>query len=323
VPTTRQPLVSLPGRTPTPREPTVSRIPTPNEPTISRVPTPNEPTLTRVPTLPIRAKPPVKPGPPAMPRTSTEQFEQRTTSVRPSALAIRDLKALIASRLELLDRGADHFALLGVPTDAPIEAVRHAYLELARYLRPDKFAVLGMPELATDAHRLFAQLGTAFTTLTDPMKRGEYLAKGSSPKLAHTIDRKALATEAVNRAQQALRGDDPSKAVFELSRACELSPYDVDYRALLGWATFCATTDKEGIAGHTRRTLADAINKGDKPEVARFYLGRVERMLGRDREALHHFKEVLVLVPEHLEAQTEARLIEQRLARGTKPPRNR
>jgi hypothetical protein len=50
----------------------------------------------------------------------------------------------------------------------------------------------------------------------------------------------------------------------------------------------------------------------------RIYLGRVERMLGHDLEALHHFREVLELDPDHTEAAAEIRVIEARIARGTK-----
>jgi hypothetical protein len=46
-------------------------------------------------------------------------------------------------------------------------------------------------------------------------------------------------------------------------------------------------------------------------------------MLGRDQLALHHFREVLQLVPHHVEALSEIRVLELRLAKGTKPPRNR
>jgi len=97
----------------------------------------------------------------------------------------------------------------------------------------------------------------------------------------------------------------------------ELAPYDVDYGALLGWARFCASSDRPGAAPEARKALDKAIHRSPTPEVARLYLGRIERMLGRDQVALHHFREVLVLVPGHAEASSEIRVIESRLARGS------
>ena len=44
-----------------------------------------------------------------------------------------------------------------------------------------------------------------------------------------------------------------------------------------------------------------------------FYLGRVERMLGREKQALGHFMEVLMIKPHHSEASSEVRILEQRL----------
>lgn len=213
---------------------------------------------------------------------------------------------------------------------APIEAVRGAYLELARYLRPDTLVLLGITDEAFDAQRLFAQVGIAFTTLTDPVRRDEYLAtlQGAVPIVpqrvqANVVDRKALATEAFRRGQQALRADQPAQAVVELTRAYELAPYNVDYGALLGWARFCATSDKHGIAVETRRALERALHRSPRPAIARFYLGRVERMLGRDRLAIQHFREVLELVPDHAEAASEIRVLESRLAEAAKSPRLR
>jgi cytochrome c-type biogenesis protein CcmH/NrfG len=64
-----------------------------------------------------------------------------------------------------------------------------------------------------------------------------------------------------------------------------------------------------------RRVLERAILRSAKPVTARFYLGRVERMLGRVREALHHFEEVVQLQPGHAEAAAEIRLLASRTAR--------
>jgi hypothetical protein len=64
----------------------------------------------------------------------------------------------------------------------------------------------------------------------------------------------------------------------------------------------------------TRKTLDRLAHKSDSPALARYHLGRVERMMGRDREALRRFKEVLDAAPDHLEAASEVRVLEARLA---------
>jgi hypothetical protein len=100
----------------------------------------------------------------------------KTTTVRPNALAAHEVAALIEQRTALLDAGADHFTLLGVPVGAPVEDVHAAYVELSRNLRPKRLEELGVPDEGFQAQRLLAQIGIAFTVLTDRYRRSEYLA---------------------------------------------------------------------------------------------------------------------------------------------------
>ena len=93
----------------------------------------------------------------------------------------------------------------------------------------------------------------------------------------------------------------------------ELNPEEADYVALHAWAQFCATPDKMSIAAATRAALEKAIQQSPRAVTARFYLGRVERMLGREKEALYCFYQVLKIKPNHSEAKSEARILEQRL----------
>ena len=103
--------------------------------------------------------------------------------------------------------------------------------------------------------------------------------------------------------------------MLELKKAVELVPNNVDYNALLGWALFCAADDKMAVAVESRKLLEKAVYKSQQPEVAHFYLGRVERILGRDKEALRHFHAVLDVLPNHRDASAEVRVIEARLKR--------
>jgi len=175
------------GRVPTPQETTLGRAPTPREPTVTRVPTPRMPTLTGVPTAiysdphVVITRAPTK-RPPTLPRALTYRavtdpfIEIQATTQRPSPLSFAQVKRLIASRAALLGKGVDHFEFLGIPFDAPSTAVRAAYLELARYLRPERLKELGFQDEHHDARSVFAQVVIAFTVLTDPDRRAEYIA---------------------------------------------------------------------------------------------------------------------------------------------------
>jgi curved DNA-binding protein CbpA len=223
----------------------------------------------------------------------------------------------------LLERGANHFEILGVAFDAPAEQVRTAYFSLARKLHPDRLASLGIADQQRQAQRLFAHINTAFSTLTDQTKRDGYMSLlqrgGESAVRAEDAKAESIATavmraeEAFRQGEMALRREQYAQAVSSFTGAAELQPNEPEYQALLAWSKFAAADDKQAIAAATRTALLKAADASIKSVAARFYLGRVERMLGKEKEALAHFQEVLREKPHHAEAASEARILEQRL----------
>jgi len=288
----------------------------PGQPTI-----PKGPSHGRTPTGPV-------PG-----RTqASDPIVARTASGRPAVArtsTARRTQALIAARMILVEQAADYFTLLGIPFDAPIDVVQTAYLNLVRQLHPDKLEELGVPDATGNAQLVFQRVGLAFAVLTDPARRASYLETLASPppppvpavemtSRTRTADGipQTPAGDAYRRGESALRHDEPAVAVIELGRACALDPNNVDFHAMLGWAQFCAARDKVTIAPETRKALERAVQRSAKPTQARFLLGRVERMLGRDREALRHFHEVVETSTQHADAAAEIRAIEARLAKA-------
>ena len=123
------------------------------------------------------------------------------------------------------------------------------------------------------------------------------------------------ALDAFQRGEMALRREQIDQAIADFARALELQPDNADYAAMLAWAKFCAAGDKHAVAAETRRQIDRAITRTTDSVIARMCLGRVERMLGRDREALRHFQQVLEKQPRHSGAASEARVLEARLRR--------
>jgi tetratricopeptide (TPR) repeat protein len=251
---------------------------------------------------------------------------QATTSDTPQT---DDVKALIAQRLKLLEHGADHFKLLGVSETVSPDALRKAYFALARRLHPDRLAALGIEDDGKHAQRLFAQINSGFAVLSDQARRAQYvdvLRRGGEAAVraeqarAEELARRILeAEEAFRRAELALKRDQPKAAVVELELAIARNPDEADYHALLAWAQFCAAPDKPAIAATTRTLLDQAIQRSPRAVTARFCLGRVERMLGRDQEALRHFRDVIGAAPGHADAAAELRVLEARLKSDGRP----
>ena len=170
----------------------------------------------------------------------TEPFlEVRPTVVRPNALTASEVRGLIAAGTAMLARSVDHFTMLGLPIGASVEAVRTAYVELARNLRLERLTELRIRDQELDARALLAQVTIAFTVLTDAARRAEYIAELRHSGVSGAIDFAKLAAEAYQRGRRALRADEPEIAIAELRTACELAPDDRNYLATLGQAEFC------------------------------------------------------------------------------------
>lgn len=230
---------------------------------------------------------------------------------------------MIRDRMALLERGADHFVLLGITQDASADVTRAAYFTLARKLHPDRLASLGIGDTQRDAQRLFAQINAAFAVLNDALRRAEYIqilgrggesaVRAEEAKADELAMRVMHAEEAFRRGEMALRREQLDQALVEFTTAAELQPSEAEYQALLVWTKFAAAADKPAVAQETRQKLSRAVDQSERSPTARFYLGRVERILGREREALAHFQEVLRLKPNHTEASSEIRVLESRL----------
>jgi hypothetical protein len=286
------------------------------------------PPLSRTTTPPPRTTPPPSRTTPPPSRLAAGARSGTHTSIpvpnrKNPTLTAGEVMVLIEGRAKQLDQGVDHYALLGVAPQAPADEVRKTYFNLARSLHPDRLAALGIADESHVAHKVFAQLNTAFATLSDAKRRAEYdelLGRGGEAAMREEQERaeelalRVLASEeAFKRAELAVKRDDLDTALAELAKAIELNPDEPDFYALHAWATFCAAADKNTVARQTRATLERAVQKSPKAINPRLYLGRVERMLGRDKEALDLFRDIIADKPSHHEAQSEIRAIEARL----------
>ena len=240
-----------------------------------------------------------------------------------STASTLEVEALLDKKLPLIEQNADHYTLLGLPMGASTDDVRNTYFLLARKLHPDRLAAIGIDDEDRKAQRVMARINEAFAVLNDFTRRNEYLAllqrggeavvQAEEAKADELAMRVMRAEEAFKQGEMALRREQLQQAMQAFATAVELQPNEPEYQALLAWAQFANAKDKNAIASATRKALIKAAGLSDESPTARFYLGRVERMLGREKEALVYFHEVLRIKPNHSEAASEARVLEQRL----------
>jgi hypothetical protein len=240
-----------------------------------------------------------------------------------STAATMEIEGILAKKIPMLERGVDYFTLFGLPVGAPPDDVRATYFMLARKLHPDRLSAIGVYDEDRHAQRVMACINEAFAVLNDPVRREEYLSilnrggeeavRAEEAKADELAMRVMRAEEEFRQGEMALRREQLPQAIQSFTNAVELAPSEPEYQAMLAWAKFAAAGDKQAIAIQTRKALIRAADANEESPTARFYLGRVERMLGREKEALAHFHEVLRIKPSHSEASSEARILEQRL----------
>ncbi len=271
---------------------------------------------------PTRSKP--TSAPPRAARPTAKPAGNAVSSSRSiDVKSTADVAQLIEQRLTILNSKGDHFALLGLPREATAAQIREAYFSIARQLHPDRLSALGIPDDQRRAQRLFAEVNNAFATLSDPTRRDQYIdilnrggeaaIKADQQKAEEMAMRILESEEAYRRGEMALRRDSLATAIRELERAIQLNPDEPDYHATLAWAKFASAADKMAVATATRASLEQAIRKSPRAITGRFFLGRVERMLGKDQKALELFQEVLRMQPNHADATAEVRVLEARL----------
>ena len=267
---------------------------------------------------------PRAPTPPSIPRAPTRPPVSRTLTPRATAAEVAQL---VATRLALIEQGADYYTMLGLALEAPPEAVRAAYLKASSVLHPTRLAECGYDDGDGRAARVRDQLQAAHTMLTDPTRRAAYhaalersgeaaiRAAAARVRTYEEVPARPPAEDAFFKGQQMLRADQPAKAAALFAQACELDPLEQNYVVLRAWAQFCAASDRQAVAPELCKTILAVIRSSDTPETAHLYLGRIARMLGHEREAMRHFREVLDIEPNHMEAQSELRVLETRQAR--------
>jgi curved DNA-binding protein CbpA len=209
-----------------------------------------------------------------------------------------------------------HYEVLGVAKDAAPEAVRRAYLELAKRWHADRLSQAGIsPQGMAQAEDIFRRAGDANRILLDPEERKSY-DWVSSRKDAGLPTEAATIVEAeglFHRAEGLIRRGQAAQAEPMLRKAVAANRGEGEYWAYLGYAVFCV----QGAAGRAeaKKCFDEALRLSPKLDVTYEFMGRVSHTLG-EAEAQGHLQKALALNPKNVSAQRELRLLHMR-ATGT------
>jgi curved DNA-binding protein CbpA len=214
-------------------------------------------------------------------------------------------------------RDADFFVRLGVAHDASADAVKQAYLGLAKQYHPDRFLRPALSDLTPRVKELFAALNEAYGVLSDGQKRSEYRARtGGARGGAAAASPEAVEAAHVDfqKGEACARTRDFARARAFLESAIRGNPARAEYKAALA-ATFLNDPRGKDLA-RARELLAEAMKD---PTCDRAFLVAATVARGEKDEARAEqlFRAAWKANPQNQEAAREVRALdEQRRRRG-------
>ena len=234
-------------------------------------------------------------------------------------ITAEEVRELVIRKVDEMDSGADHFALLGVGRSAMEREIHDAYFHLAKRLHPDRIRAVGAIEMERDAQRLFARINQAFAVVTNPVKLFQYrktLAAGGEAavrKKQAAAERKAAtifaAEDQFRQGEMALNRGQFAAALEKFQKAVELNPDEGEHHAYLAWALWCATHDKSAATPKCNHHLETALRLSPKSAAVHYYRAMLAKQQGDEETARKLFQKVLEVDPNHRQAESELRLL--------------
>jgi curved DNA-binding protein CbpA len=206
-----------------------------------------------------------------------------------------------------------YFDALGVPDGASVEAVRAAYIRLAKVWHPDRIVTDFLP-VRDDIIKIFSYMTRAQQTLCDPETRRAYLALRDAKHDASQVrPREVVLREAARLLER--RDFD-----LVMGLAQELIGRDPDDAEALALHTWASTRGGEAADDDVRAALPKmdrAINMDRTNDQAVYYRGLVHKRLGNVPAAFRDFARALQLNPRHIAAEREVRIFAMRVKKGS------
>jgi tetratricopeptide (TPR) repeat protein len=172
----------------------------------------------------------------------------------------------------------DYYALVGVDPRSDANTIKRAYLTAAKVYHPDALARLRIDgEIQEHANKVFAEIGKAYSVLSNPDKRREYDASLANESLGVDAEQIARAETFYRKGEILLRQGNFKGALEFLGPAVEIYGEECDYQSALGWVLYKKMPSEPELA---KTHLEKAVALDPQNSVAVFRLGVVLRALG-------------------------------------------
>ncbi len=217
----------------------------------------------------------------------------------------------ILARVATIDDD-DYFEVLGLEDGASTEAVRAAFIRLAKTWHPDRVPPDLVP-IRDDIARIFAAMTRAQQTLCDEDARRAYLATRKSTK-PEPRPRAEIARELTH----AIGRRDFERIVLVCQELIDADAEDAEALAIQAWASIRGGEDAtEDVLRAALAKIDKAVNLDRTNDQAVYHRGLVHKRLGNVPAAFRDFARALQLNPKHVEAEREVRIFAMRARKGS------
>jgi len=203
------------------------------------------------------------------------------------------------------------FEVLNVSREADPGQVKVAYFKLAKSYHPDTVPP-GSPEgLARVKADLFALIGEAHRTLSDPRLKQDYIAEVDSGSKGEKVDvaRLLLAEELFQRGRMLVKARRWADAVKVLDEAIAANAQEGEYYGWRGFARFFLHDDKAKAHPVALKDMEYALKLNPNAAAIHYFQGYLWKMMGDLARAKTYFKRCVELDARHIDAQRELRLM--------------
>lgn len=236
-----------------------------------------------------------------LPRRAAAAPPQGDAEERRRALARRVLAA------------RDHFEALGVSWQESPEALRRAYVSLARDLHPDAAGGVA-DEVRDDLVAAFDRVRAAWEVLGDATARETYVARvvrGEKSDEEKAMERVRLILEAESDFKRGVNELNAGRilAAHEIfQRVIERVPEDQEFRAYHGYTTFRLHLGRDPRkAEEGFRQVEEAVKARENFDQGYVLIGMMHRAVGDEAKARQSFVQALRLKPSNPDALREMR----------------
>jgi curved DNA-binding protein CbpA len=227
----------------------------------------------------------------------------------------------IMSRARLIEN-QNYFEMLGLDKKALGTDVKTEFFKLAKDFHPDRLP----PELAAlrpAVEIIFGYMNEAYKVLGDDEERLAYVRTvregGGTPAAERLMQQILDSAIAYERVQVFARKHQYDEALDLLQKILSITKDEPDYHAMYASLLMQKFPGPDAPTDQIMELLDRAIELHQNHERAQSCRAQMLKRLGRHAEALRHFKKVVSINPNNLEAAREVRVANMREERQDKP----